>query len=81
MLHYTNPDVQAFAFAQLYSFKAGLKKFGKTGETATVTKLTQLHAYKTYHPVHAKSLSPEERKQALLSLMNIIEKRDGKFHV
>jgi hypothetical protein len=26
MLHYTNPDAQAVAFAQSYSFKAGLKK-------------------------------------------------------
>ena len=74
MLHYTNPEAQAVAFAQSYSFKAGLKKFVKTGETAAVTKLTQLHAFKTYHPIHAKSLSQEERKQALSSLMNIVEK-------
>jgi hypothetical protein len=60
MLHYTNPKARAVAFAQLYSFKAGLKKFGKVGKAATVTKLTQLHTYKTYHPVHAKSLSPAE---------------------
>ncbi len=58
MIHYTNPEARAVAFAQLYSFKAGLKKFGKVGKTAAVTKLTQLHTYKTYHPVHAKLFSP-----------------------
>ena len=74
MLHYTNPEAQAVAFAQSYSFKAGLKKFEKTGEAAAVTKLTQLHAFETYHPVHAKLLSQEERKQALSSHMNIVKK-------
>jgi hypothetical protein len=78
MLHYTNPEARAVAFAQSYSFKAGLKKFGKVGKTAAVTKLTQLHTYETYHPVHTKLLSPAEQKQALLSLLNIVEKRDGR---
>ncbi len=78
LLHYTNLEARAVAFAQLYSFKAGLKKFGEVGKTAAVTELTQLHTYKTYHPVHAKLLSPEEQKQALLSLMNIVEKRNGR---
>jgi hypothetical protein len=78
MLHYTNPEARAVAFAQSYSFKAGLKKFGKVGETAAVTELTQLHTYVTYHPVHVKLLSPEEHWQALLSLMNIVEKCDGR---
>jgi hypothetical protein len=30
------------------------------------------------NPVHASSLSPEERGQALASLMNIVKKRDGR---
>ncbi len=78
MLHYTNPEARAVAFAQSYSLEAGLKKFGEVGKTAAVTELTQLHTYKTYHPVHAKLLSPAEQKQALLSLMNIVEKRNGR---
>jgi hypothetical protein len=76
MLHYTNPEARAVAFAQSYSLKAGLKKFGKIGKTATVTKLTQLHTYEIYHQVHAKLLSPAEQKQALSSLMNIVKKRN-----
>jgi hypothetical protein len=78
MLHYTNPKARAVAFAQSYSLKAGLKKFGKVGKTAALTKLTQLHTYETYHPVHAKLFSLAEQKQALLSLMNIVKKRDGR---
>ncbi len=74
MLHYTDPDARAIAFAQSYSFKAGLKKFSDVGKTAAMTELTQLHTYETYHPVHANSLSPDERRQVLSSLMNIVEK-------
>ncbi len=76
MLHYTNPEARAVAFAQSYGLKAGLEKFGKVVKTAVVTELTQLHTYETYHPVHTKLLSPAEQKQALLSLMNIVKKRD-----
>ena len=47
MLHYTNPNARAVAFAQSYSFKAGLKKFGDVGKTAAMTELTQLHTYET----------------------------------
>ena len=56
----------------------GLMKFGDDGKTAAMTKLTQLHTYETYHPVHANSLSPDKRRQALASLMNIVKKRDGR---
>jgi hypothetical protein len=78
MLHYPNLNARDVAFAQSYSFKAGLKIFGDVGETAAMTKLTQLHTYETYHPVHANSLSPDKCRQALSSLMNIVEKQDGR---
>ena len=78
MLHYTNPEARAITFAQSYSFKVGLKKFGDVGKTVTMTELTQLHTYETYHPVHTTSLSPDERLQALASLMNIVKKHNGR---
>jgi hypothetical protein len=40
MMHYANPDARALAFAQVYSFKAGLKTFGEVGSKTAVTKLT-----------------------------------------
>jgi hypothetical protein len=55
MLHHSNPDIVGAAFAQSYSVKARLKKFGKIGEKATMTELTQLHDYTTYHPIWAPS--------------------------
>ncbi len=39
MLHYTNPEARAIAFAQSYSFKAGLMKFGDVGETTAMMEL------------------------------------------
>jgi hypothetical protein len=77
MLHHSNPGIVGAAFAQSYSFKAGLKKFGKIGMKAAMTELTQLHNYTTYHPVHANSLSPKHHWKALSSLMNIVKKQIG----
>jgi hypothetical protein len=80
MLHYSDPNIVGAAFSQSYSFKAGLKNFGKIGEKATMTDLTQLHNYTTYHPVHVSSISPEDHWKALFSLMKIIKKRDDQVH-
>ena len=78
MVHYTNPKARAVVFAQSYSFKAGLKNFGDVGKTTAMTELTQLHTYETYDPVHTSSLSPDECRQALASLMNIVKKGNGR---
>jgi hypothetical protein len=77
MLHYTDTNAWAVAFAQSYSFKAGLKNIGDIGKTAAMTELTRLHTYETYHPIHASSLFPDKHRQALASLMNIVKKCDG----
>jgi hypothetical protein len=60
MLHNNNPNLRAIPFAQVYSFKAGLKIFGDVGSKAAVTELTQLHNYQVYNPVKAASLTPME---------------------
>jgi hypothetical protein len=57
MLHYNSPNVQAIVFAQVSSFKAGLKKFGDVGSKAAANELTQLHDYQVYNPVEAASLT------------------------
>ncbi len=79
ILHYANPDNRAIAFAQVYSFKAGLKKSGDIGANAANTELTQLHDYKVYNLVKATSLTPTKRKTALKLLMNIVKIRDGRI--
>jgi hypothetical protein len=75
ILHYANPDNRAIAFAQVYSFKAGLKKFGNIGANTAISKLTQLH--KVYNLVKATSLTPAKCKTALKLLMKIVKKQDG----
>jgi hypothetical protein len=62
---------------QAYSFKVGIKKFGQVSETATITKLTQLHDYQVYNPIKASSLSPAKCKTSLESLRDIIKHWDG----
>ncbi len=78
MLHYNNPKIQAIPFAQVYSFKAGLKKIGDVGSKAAVAELTQLNNYQVYNPVKAVPLTPTECQTALESLMNIVKKRNGR---
>ncbi len=77
MMHYANPNARALTFAQVYSFKAGLKKFGEVGSKAAVTELTQLRDYHIYNLVRADSLTPAKQKTSLELLMNIVEKCNG----
>jgi hypothetical protein len=80
MMHYVNPDARALVFAQVYSFKAGLKNFGEVGSKAAVTKLTQLHSFHVYNPVRADFLTPAKCKTALEMLMNTGKKGDRLVH-
>ncbi len=74
MMHYVNPDARALVFAQVYSFKAGLRMFGEVGSKAAVTELTQLHDYNVCNLFQADSLTPAKGKMALELLMNIVKK-------
>jgi hypothetical protein len=38
LIHYAIPKACAMAFAQPYSFKASIKKFGQVGKMAAVTE-------------------------------------------
>lgn len=60
-----------------YSLKAGMKLFEERGEKATLKELQQLHDMKTFKPVDATTLTKEQRKAALASLMFLREKRNG----
>jgi Reverse transcriptase (RNA-dependent DNA polymerase) len=71
-------SVLGFIFTQV-SMKRGLKMFGDKGREAVEAELHQLHDRKVMEPVHAESLSPEEKKKALQYLMFLKEKRCGKI--
>jgi hypothetical protein len=60
-----------------YSIKAGLKHFGKKGESAVTKELKQLHDMETFKPVDGSKLTKEEKAKAIASLMFLKEKRDG----
>ena len=61
-----------------YSVKAGIKKFGAVGTIAVSDEPQQLHTKDTFTPVKATTLSPEQKKRALRSLMFVKKKLDVK---
>jgi hypothetical protein len=72
-------DRDEYAFGvilQQYSVGAGLKKFKERGELGVTKELEQMHNMSVFTPVHKESLSAEERKKAVSSLMFLKEKRD-----
>jgi hypothetical protein len=62
-----------------YSLKAGLKKFGAEGEKAITKELSQFHDMSVFEPVDATSLTADDKKKALASLLFLKEKRDGRI--
>ena len=63
--------------AQQLSLNKGLKKLGKKGRNAACKELHQTHNRVKFKPVDVNSLTPEERKKAIKSLMFLTEKRNG----
>ena len=61
------------------SLKAGLRTFGKDGMKALEKEMRQLHDHDVMKPVYKKSLTQEQRKQALAYLMSLKRKRCGKI--
>ena len=61
------------------SLKAGLRTFGKDSMKAVEKEMRQLHDRDVMKPVYKKSLTQEQRKQALAYLMFLKRKRCGKI--
>ena len=59
------------------SLKKGLELFGDKTDIAVPKELTQIHDMETYEPVDPKTMTYEDRKKALASLLFITEKRNG----
>ncbi len=60
-----------------YQLEAGIKRFGKQGDSAVTKELNQFNKYKVFKPQHANDLSEEDKKKVLLSLIFMKEKRTG----
>ena len=64
---------------QTYSLRQLLKKFSDKGYKAAYGEMKQLHERECFIPMDVLGLTPMERKQALKSLIFLIEKRDGRI--
>lgn len=60
-----------------FSLNTGLKKFGERGEAAVTKELSQFNVLNAFVPLDAKTLTYEQRKSALASLIFLTEKHDG----
>ena len=65
------------SYAQQYSLKKGLQKFGVKGSDAVTKELDQLHKRNCFAPVDVSKLTVGEKKKAQYALMLLTEKRDG----
>ena len=72
-----NAHVVGVAMLQQFSLKAGLKHFGKRGEEAVTSELTQMHDMHTYVPIDPESMTPQQKSETLNSLIFLPEKRNG----
>ncbi len=59
-----------------YQLEAGIKWFGKQGESAVTKELNQFNRYEVFEPQHANDLSEEDKRKALSSLIFLKEKKD-----
>ena len=64
-------------FVQQYSLKQGLELFGEKADTVVSKELTQIHDMETHEPVDPKTMTYEDRRKDLASLLFITEKRNG----
>ena len=64
----TDDYLLAVIFRQ-YSLKKGLKEFGDRGEEAVSAELNQFHNLNCFDPVDAETLTSDQRRKALASLM------------
>ena len=71
--------VLGVVLAKQYSISKGIRLFGDRAKEAVSRELERLHDYVTYTPVHAHELTPDEKRQALASLIFLTEKQCGKI--
>ena len=71
--------IMGVILAQHFSLKKGIALFGDKTEQATTAELQAIHDMGTYEPLDASKLTRDEKRDALESLLFIIEKRDGRI--
>eukprot|EP00934_Nitzschia_sp_Nitz4_P004202 Nitzschia sp. Nitz4//scaffold466_size5842//986//4399//NITZ4_009198-RA/size5842-processed-gene-0.7-mRNA-1//-1//CDS//3329552510//4192//frame0 len=74
-----NPSHKHYAFAQTYSIRSGVRKFGDAGKQAVVNEIKQLHDRTVFKPIDANHLTPLELKRAMSTITILTQKRDGRI--
>ena len=69
---------KALSILQTYTLKKGLKRFKKKGYDAAFGEMKQLHDRVCFDPINPRTMTLEERKKAMESLIFLTEKRDGR---
>jgi hypothetical protein len=64
-----------------YPLEAGIKRFGKEGETAVTKELNQFNTYGVFEPQHARDLLDDNKKKALSLLILLRQKKNGAVKV
>ena len=61
------------SFAETYSLKAGMRKFGEQGYNSVYQEVKQLHDRTCFNPISVTTMTQKERKRALESLIFLTE--------
>ena len=78
-IRYEQNEVLHHTVLTQYTLKKGLQVFGPPGVEAVYKELQQLHERKVGEPRHASMLSPIQKKNALVYLMFLKQKRKGQI--
>ena len=60
-----------------HTLNQAIKKWGNIASDAALKEISQLMERKCFVPIHAHSLTEQERKRTMQSLLFLVEKRDG----
>jgi hypothetical protein len=75
--HMMDDSKQYFQFVQTYSLNKGIQRFGKKGWDAAFGEMKQLNDREVFEPIDVSKLSAKEKRQALESLIFLVEKKDN----
>ena len=64
---------------QTYSLNKGIQRFGKKGRDAAFEEMKQLNDREVFETIDVSKLSVKEKRQALESLIFLVEKKDNKI--
>ena len=64
---------------QQHGLKTAIKKWGEPAEEAGMKELQQSHDRVSWTPIHWNKLTPEERRRAIESSINVKQKQTGEL--